>query len=186
MLRGSSIDLAPETGGSNEAGVLEVLGSKRRNEAAEENITTASLGKTSPGEEEQLSGVPEGNPVGHTEDGLKNAEEAEEHPVGNPLGVIGFANGKESMHGVVTGDNESSKVSERLASKVEDDEKEVKNSDAADNIGLGSTGLLLKVHQDGVLAELLIELRDVVVGSVLERHLECSLIGDYLGTMLKE
>lgn len=128
VLSGSSIDLVPKSGGSSEAGILEVLGNQGSKEVAEKKITSTSLGKTSPDEDEQLGRVPEWNPVSHTEDGLENTEETEEHPVGNPLSVIGLGSGKESMQRVVTRDNESGKVSERLASKVEDDEEEVEDA----------------------------------------------------------
>lgn len=152
VLSGGSVDLAPEAGGSGEAGALEVLGNKRSKEVTEEKVTTTGLGKTGPGENEQLGGIPEGDPVGHAEERLKHAKEAKEHPVGNPLGVIGPGAGEKSMHGVVARDNESSKVGEALSSKVEDNEEEVEDSNATDDISLGGPSLLLKVHQDRVLA----------------------------------
>lgn len=71
-----------------------------------------------------------------------------------PLRVIILALGEEGTKGVVAGDDEASKVGQELATEVEDDEEEVKGDDPNDGIGLGNTGLFLKVVERGVFGQL--------------------------------
>lgn len=58
------------------------------------------------------------------------------------------------MEGVVTGNQETGKVDEELASNVKEDQEEVDSDKAEDDIDLGDIGLTLKVGKDGVLGEL--------------------------------
>lgn len=71
-----------------------------------------------------------------------------------PLGIVGSAGSKEGIHRVVAGDDETSQVSEQLATEVEDDEEEVESSKANDGVGLRDTSLALEVVEGGVLGEL--------------------------------
>lgn len=71
-----------------------------------------------------------------------------------PLRVVGGARGEESRQRVVARDDEASEVGEELAAEVEDDEEEVQGGEADGGVGLGDTGLLLKVVEGGVLGEL--------------------------------
>lgn len=70
------------------------------------------------------------------------------------LSVIGFAGRKERLKRVVTGDQETSKVDEELASNVEEDKEEVDADQTQDRIDLGDVGLALQVVEDGVFGEL--------------------------------
>lgn len=70
------------------------------------------------------------------------------------LGVVLGARGEERLQGVVTGDQETSKVDEELARDVKEDQEEVDSNKAQDDIDLGDIGLTLKVGKDRVLGEL--------------------------------
>ena len=52
-------------------------------------------------------------------------QECKGDPVGQPLGIIGLVGGEESLHRVVAGNKEASKVDEEFAGNVEKDEEEV-------------------------------------------------------------
>jgi hypothetical protein len=64
------------------------------------------------------------------------------------------AGGEERLERVVTGEQETGKVDEELASNVEEDQEEVDSNKAKDDIDLGDIGLTLKVGEDRVLREL--------------------------------
>lgn len=70
------------------------------------------------------------------------------------LSVIRGARREEGLEGVVTGDEETGKVDEELASDVEKDKEEVDSDQAEDRIDLGDISLTLKVVEDRVLGEL--------------------------------
>lgn len=70
------------------------------------------------------------------------------------LSVIGSAGRKERLKRVVTGDQETSEVNEKLSSNVEEDQEEVDADQAQDRIDLGDVGLALQVVEDRVLGEL--------------------------------
>lgn len=91
-----SVDLGAETC-RGEAWRLEILSEEWGNEAAEEDLSTAGLGKTRPEENEELSSEVEWHPVGDAEEGLEDGEEGENHPVGHPLGLINLGRGEEGI-----------------------------------------------------------------------------------------
>lgn len=62
--------------------------------------------------------------------------------------------GEKRLKGVITGDQETGKVDEELASNVKEDKEEVDSDKAEDDIDLGDIGLTLKVGKDRVLGEL--------------------------------
>lgn len=64
------------------------------------------------------------------------------------------ARGEQGVHGVVAGDDETSKVGEKLSTEIENDEEEVKSAEADEGIRLGHAGLALEVVKGGVLGEL--------------------------------
>jgi hypothetical protein len=70
------------------------------------------------------------------------------------VGVIGLARGEQSLERVVTGNEETSKVDEELASDVEEDEEEVEGTETEDDVDLGDGALLLKVVEGRVLGQL--------------------------------
>lgn len=71
-----------------------------------------------------------------------------------PLSVIFLGGGKEGTQRVVAGDDESSKVGEELATKVENDEEEVEGNNTNCGVSFGNAGRLLEVVQGGVFGQL--------------------------------
>lgn len=66
-----------------------------------------------------------------------------------------MASGSEkSVHGVVARDNEASKIGEKLAAEVEDDQEEVESTETDEGVSLRHAGLALEVVKGGVLGEL--------------------------------
>ena len=63
--------------------------------------------------------------------------------------------GEQSTQGVVAGDNKASEVGEELTTQVENNEEEVESAESDDGVGLGDTGRLLEVLENGVLGQLL-------------------------------
>lgn len=111
-----------------EAWGLEVLSEEWGDEAAEEDLSTAGLGKTRPEENKELSSEVEWNPVSDAKKGLENGEEGENHPVGHPLGLIDLGRREEGIQAVVARNEESGQVGQSLASEVEGNEEEVKST----------------------------------------------------------
>ena len=90
-----------------------------------------------PEDEDELECVVEGEPVHGGDQALKYSQERKHNPVlqklsvsilhrgqrayRKPLCVISLAGAEQCLEGVVTGDHESSKVDEKLASDVEED-----------------------------------------------------------------
>lgn len=70
------------------------------------------------------------------------------------LSVVGTTGGEESLHGVVTGQEETGQVNQEVASDVEEDQEEVDADQTQDSVDLGDRGLSLQVVQDRVLGEL--------------------------------
>lgn len=70
------------------------------------------------------------------------------------VSVISLASSEKSFKGVVSGDDETSKVGEELSGNVEEDGEEVESSNTKDQVDLGDGGLLLKVVEEVVLGEL--------------------------------
>lgn len=61
---------------------------------------------------------------------------------------------EQGTEGVVAGDDKAGDVGQELTAEVEEDEEEVEGDGAKDGVGLGDTGLLLEVDENGVLGEL--------------------------------
>lgn len=130
-------------------------------------------------------------PVDGVDGALENGQEGIGDPVGQPVGVIGLIGSEEGLERVVAGNDEAGKVDKELASDVEEDEEEIKGTEAENDVDLGDRALLLKVVEGRVLGELraaasatfggtcearsswtnlLVELRNVLLGAFLERH----------------
>lgn len=162
-----SLGLSAEVGRG--AGAGEEAAKDRLDEGVEDNLGTVGLGKGHPEDSDELEDVVEGEPVGGANGALNNGQESEDDPVGEPLSVIRGTRSEESLEGVVPGEKETGEVGEELASDVEEDEEEVDSDQTQDGVDLGERGLTLKVVQDRVLGELLVELGDGVLSTVLER-----------------
>jgi len=150
--------------------LVEEATEERVEEGVEDDLGTASLGKGHPQDEDELEGVVEGEPVDGVDSALENGQEGVGDPVGQPVGVIGLALGEQSLERVVAGDEEASKVDEELAGNVEEDEEEVESTETEDDVDLGDGALLLQVVEGRVFGQLLVELRNVLLGAFLERH----------------
>jgi hypothetical protein len=73
---------------------------------------------------------------------------------GEPLRVVGLADGEDSLQGPIGREGEASSVDEELAGDVEEDEEEVEGSQAQDDVDFRDGGLRLKVVERWVLGEL--------------------------------
>lgn len=169
--KSGSIGLGAEIRGSRPR-VGEVLGEDRVESITEQQLGTTKLGKSEPHDESELEEVVKREPVGEVQSALKDGQESEADPVGEPLRVVSLANSEESLQGIVGWDDKTSKVGEELASKVEEDQEEIQEADTADNINLGDICLLLKVYEHRIFAKLFIELRDMSLNLILESHYE--------------
>lgn len=143
-------------------------------EGAEDELSTTGLWESKPEGEDKLEGVVEWEPVDGADQALKDGQETEDNPVSQPLSVVNLAGAEERIERVVSWNDEASEVGEDLAAEVEEDQEEVESKDAENSVDLWDGGLLLEVVEDWVLGQLLINLREVVLGTVLERHFEKS------------
>lgn len=71
-----------------------------------------------------------------------------------PLGIIGLAGREDSFKGIVSGEDETSKVGKDLTSKVEENEEEVEADNTKNGVDLGDGRLLLEVVEDLILRQL--------------------------------
>jgi hypothetical protein len=71
-----------------------------------------------------------------------------------PLGIVDRAGGEEGVQRIVCRNGEANGIDEEFGGNVEEDEEEVQGAESENNIDLGNGGLLLKVIEDLVLAEL--------------------------------
>jgi len=163
---GSSLGLSTEVGGGAIAG--EEAANQRLEEGVEDNLGTVGLGKSHPHHKDELEDVVEGEPVSGADSTLEGGQESKDDPVSQPLSVIRGTRGEQGLEGVVARKDETGKVDEELAGDVEEDKEEVDTDQTQDDIDLGNGGLSLQVVQDRVLRQLLVELGDSVLGTVLE------------------
>jgi len=139
-------------------------------ERSEDDLSAVGDGKCHPQNQDEFEDIVEWEPVDGINDALKDREEGIDNPVCQPLSIIHLATAEQRFERVVSRENETSEVDEKLASDVEEDEEEVESDEAEEDIDLGDVGLLLEIVEDRVPAEFLIDLRDLVLGFVLERH----------------
>jgi len=151
---------------------LEEAGKQRVEERSEDNLGAIRDGKGHPQDQNELEDVVEGEPVDSIDDALKDGEESIDNPICQPLSIVNLAAAEQRLQGVVSRDDEAGEVDQKLAANVEEDKEEVETDEAEKDVDLGDIGLLLEIVEDGVLAKLLIDLRDLLLGLVLERHLE--------------
>jgi len=150
----------------------EVAGEDGLEEGVEDNLGAGSLGKGHPEDEDELEGIVEGEPVHGVDGTLEDGQESVDDPVGQPLAIIRRLGGEQRLQGVVRGNGKANGVCQEVGTDVEEDHEEVEDTEAKDNIDLGDIGLLLKVVEGWVFGELLIELGDLVLSAVLDRHVE--------------
>jgi len=154
------------------AGGLKIAGKDRLDQRSENDLSATSLRKSHPQNENELEGVVEWEPVDGIDGALNDGQKGIHHPVRQPLSVICCLGAEQSFQGVVPRNKEACEIGEEGASDVEEDEEEVDSEKAEEGVDLGNGGLLLEIVEDRVLGELLIDLGDMILGFVLERHLE--------------
>jgi len=132
-------------------------------------LGTASLRESHPENGDKLEGVVEWEPVDGIDGALENSQERIDHPVSQPLSVIGAARSKERMERIVCWKTKANGVDQELGANVEEDEEKVQGSKAKHNVDLGDASLLFKVVHVLVFAQLLIESRDVILSTILDR-----------------
>jgi len=154
------------------ASLGEEAGEDRLDERSEDDLGSIGHGEGHPQDQDELEHIVEGEPVDGIDDTLKNREEGVDNPVCQPLGVINLGGTEQCLQRVVSRNHESSKVDEEFAADVKEDKEEVETDQAEEGIDLGDAGLFLEVVEDRVLGELLIDLRDLVLGFILERHVD--------------
>jgi hypothetical protein len=172
---GKAVNLGANASGGR-ARLGKVSADSRGQERAEDDLSAAEDGQREPQKEHKLEDEVEGKPVDDVDEALQDGEQGEDNPVlyaarqhvgswrhsdeknlvtyGQPLRVILGARSEESCQRVVSGDDESSKVGEKLAAEVEDDQEKVQGTEADGSVGFGNAGRLLEVVEGGVLGEL--------------------------------
>lgn len=172
VLLRSLLSLSPEVGGGGTAG--EMTSEDGLEERREDKLGAASLGKSHPQDEDKLKEIVEWEPVSSANSTLDDGEESEHNPVGQPLGIVNSSTGKERLDGVVSGDDKSGSVDKEFSGNIEKHEEEVDTNNSEEGVDFGDGGLTLEVVKNGVFGELLINLSNLMLGTVLERHLDGS------------
>jgi len=152
------------------ASLGEVLGENGLHEGSVDDLSTAGLGKSHPQNKDKLEGVVKGEPVDGVDSALKDSQERIDHPVRQPLSIIGTPSRKQCMKGIVGRKDKADGIDEELGGNVEEDQEEIHGTKAKDDIDLLDTGLLLEFIERAIFTELLIELGDMVLGAILDRH----------------
>jgi len=163
------LGLGTEVGGGG-AGLGEEAAKEWLDEGVEDDLGATSLGKSHPEDEDELEGVVEWEPVDGVDRALEDGEECKADPVSQPLSIIRRGRAEQSFNRVVPRDDESRSVDEELSSDIEEDEEKVQGRETKDDVDLGDRRLLLKVVESWVLGQLFVQLADLVVCALLERH----------------
>jgi len=139
-------------------------------ERSEDNLGTTECWESEPQSKDKLEGVVEWEPVDGIDGALKQSQEGENNPVSQPLCIIGLGCAEQSFEGVIARDSESSEIGQELSCNVEEDEEEVGGNDTEEGVGLWDICLPLEVVEGRVSRQLFVDLGDVVLGTILERH----------------
>jgi len=134
----------------------------------EDNLSSVKLGKRHPKDKDELEDVIEWEPIGSIDSTLNNGQEGINHPVRQPLNIICGASSEECMEGVITGDNEAGKIDEKLASDVEKHQEEIRPNQTQEGVDFGNRGLSLQVVEHRVFGELLVQLCNGVLSTILK------------------
>jgi len=118
-------------------GISEVAAEKRLEQGAEDDGGTTGLRQSHPDEEDKLEGVVEGEPVDGVDSTLEDGQEGESDPISDPLDIVRRLNCKQSLDGIVGGNDEANGVDEESSGNVEEDQEEVESSHSEDGIRLG-------------------------------------------------
>jgi len=88
-------------------------------------LCTTGHWQSKPKDQDKLEGVVEWEPVDNADKTLKDSQESKDYPVRKPLCIISFADTEQSFQGVVSGNDKTGKVGEKLSTKVEEDEEKI-------------------------------------------------------------
>jgi len=165
----SRVDLGAEVGRGG-ASLGEVAREDWLDEGAEDDLGSSSLREGHPEDEDELEGVVEWEPVDGADSAFKDCQEGINDPVSEPLSIVDLASTEKCIERVVAGDDEASNVDKELASDVKENEEEVEAGETEYSVDFGDGGRLLKVVEGGVFGQLLVELRQRLLGSLLGRH----------------
>jgi len=75
------------------------------------------------------------------------------------------------MKRIVRWNDEADGVDQELGSDIEEDEEKVQGAKPENNVDLGNTRVLFKLIEIVIFSELLIELRNVILGAILDSGL---------------
>jgi hypothetical protein len=164
-----AVSLGTEARGGR-ARLLEVSADGRGQERSENELGTPEGREREPEEEDELEDKVKGEPVDDLDEALDHSEQSENDPVSQPLSIILLVVAKQRTERVVGRNNEASKVGKKLTAEVEDDEEEVESTDTNGSVGLRYASGPLEVVKGGVLGQLAIELRKVLLSLVLSGH----------------
>ena len=116
-----------------------------------------------PEDEDGLEGEVPGEVVQHDaeRERLREVEEAEDDPVGEPLDVVGVTGRLDGLDGEVGGEDPAEEVGDGGGKGVDGVEDDDEGDAAEEGVGLRDLGVVLKVGERGVLGELQRE-REVV------------------------
>jgi len=100
-------------------------------------------------------------------DALDEGEPAEDDPVCQPLNVVIVTGSLESAEGEVGGEGPTDEVGDGESEGVDEDKADEGDGGDESTVGLGDLSLLFELDKDGVLAQLFVELSDVLEEAVL-------------------
>lgn len=171
----SSVNLGTEVGSSGTRSG-EIASEDWLDERTEDDLSSASGWESEPENEDELERVVEWEPVNGADQALKDSQESEDNPVSEPLGIITLSDTEESLERIIPRDYETSDIGKELTTDVEEDEKEVGRDQTEECVDLGDRSLLLEVVQDRVLGKLSVDLSDMGLRLILERHFDWNIV----------
>lgn len=134
-----------------------------------DGLCSSESGELKPDDECRLEGKVPGNVVENDREGqaLKEVEETEDDPVGEPLDIVVGGGGLDGLEGEISWESPADEIGDGLRGSVEGMENDDEDDEANGGVDLGDLSSLLKVVESGELCELLVELVDVDGGLVL-------------------
>jgi len=114
-------------------------------------LSSAGDWESEPKNENELECVVKRKPVNGADQALKDSQESEHNPIGEPLGIISFSDTEQGLERIVTRDYETSDIGKELTADVEEDEEEVGCDQTEECVDLRDRSLLLEIVQDRIL-----------------------------------
>lgn len=168
LVLASGLGLGLQVGRGRATVATEKASEQWMDEGVEDDLSAVELGQRHPQNKDELEDIVKWEPVGGIESTFNNGEESIYHPVSQPLSIIRCSRSKQRMKRVIPGNQESRKVNKELAGNVEEHKEEVDADETKNSVDLGDRGLAFEVVQKGVLGELLVKLRNLVLRTILK------------------